>query len=84
MLFLVYPDEAACNYRKSYRYLAIGLSYKVVVILLGDLLQSGRGCPYKVVVDNEFRIQPVTHSPQQVGADILSRGMGRAQVRLWR
>ncbi len=56
MLFSVYPQEAACNYRKSYRYLAIGLSYKVVVDSVGDLLQSGRGCPYKVVVDNESRI----------------------------
>lgn len=49
--FMAYPQEPACNYRKTYRYLTIGFSYKVTVVFAESLLQSDRGRSYKVTVD---------------------------------
>jgi hypothetical protein len=50
LLVRVYPQEGAYNYRKDYR-TPIGLSYKVTVVFTESLLQSDRGCSYKVTVD---------------------------------
>jgi len=46
-----YPQTVPGNYRKDYRILTIGLSYKVPVIESENHLQSARETPYKVPVD---------------------------------
>ena len=55
------------NYRKTYRILTIGLSYKVVAGFPGSLLQSGRGLSYKVVVDKRSHPKALGESVRRGG-----------------
>ena len=51
----------------NYRFLTIGLSYKVAVTLRSELLQSGRAFSYKVAVDNLLnqQVYPQEKNPQE-------------------
>ena len=52
----------------------IGFSYKVIVDFAESLLQSDRGCPYKVIVDNSFFPIVYKHATKWL------RGRGRARL----
>lgn len=59
---LGYRQGAVNSYRKTYRFLTIGFSYKVAVVLTRNSLQSGRGVPYKVAVNKSMNTQAYPQS----------------------
>ena len=65
------PQRASAKLSESYRFLTIGLSYKVIVVLEANLLQSDRTGPYKVIVDNLLTSQGYPQLLPQSG-----RGLG--------